>query len=111
VEPWGEGVGEGDWGAGQCCNDGACGPCPCEGDGDCGDVLFEYLGELYPGACCDGECKHPFRDGCCYDTAFDENNQTVLVLLGPAADSFDDCIIFNQSYIFDPCPCPDDDTP
>jgi hypothetical protein len=91
--------------------DGECGPCPCEDDTWCEDVLFDYNGTLYPGVCCDGECKHPFQDGCCYDTEFDENNQPFLVVIGPAADMDDDCGRINQSYLFGPCPCPDDDPP
>jgi hypothetical protein len=98
---------------GECCNDGVCEPCeePCESDEDCEGVLFDYNGTLYPGVCCDGECKHPFQDGCCYDTEFDENNQPFLVVIGPAADIDDDCTRINQSYVFDACPCPDDDPP
>jgi hypothetical protein len=65
--------------------------------GDFCDVPFEYNGQLVDGFCCpDVGCKHPFKDGCCYDGA---------AVIGPAADMDEDCQLINQNYVFDPCPC------
>lgn len=108
-----------DWkGRDTTCDPNPCSECNEEGENgeQCGQVL--YFGTYYDKYCClqetsnsdpeEGEagetvtsyfCTHPFEDGCCYP--FDEAPF-------PAADIDDDCLLLDQSNVWDPCPCPDD---
>jgi hypothetical protein len=77
----------------------------------------EYQGQLVDQGCCVpageeyGYCKHPFKNGCCYETAIAPDGTPYQVPIGPAADLDDDCLRIDQSYVFGICPCSEEEAP